>query len=167
MKKTVIWILVVLVVLSIAGFVAWRFWPVETINLEEYTPSEEFEPAYEALETKTPEYDIEETVRAMNALEVAQCQSEDFMSYLEYVAKQDFSRVAPEVLEQKKKLFPILQRLYELQKEHEELNDVWMLMRSATSGARHRFDDYGRCHPELCECGWWNGEGADGCLRRV
>lgn len=135
MKKTVIWILVALVVLGIAGFVAWRFWPVETINLEEYTPSEEFEPAYEALEAKTPEYDIEETVRAMNALEVAQCQLEDFMSYLEYVAKQDFSRVAPEVLEQKKKLFPILQRLYELQKEHEELDDVWMLMRSATSGA--------------------------------
>lgn len=135
MKKAIIWTLVVLVVLGIAGFVAWRFWPVETINLEEYTPSEEFEPAYEALESKTPEYDIEETVRAMNALEVAQCQSEDFMSYLEYVAKQDFSRVAPEVLEQKKKLFPILQRLYELQKEHEELDDVWMLMRSATSGA--------------------------------
>lgn len=135
MKKTIVWTLVVLVVLGIAGFVAWRFWPVETINLEEYTPSEEFEPAYEAMTPKTPEYDIEETVKAMNALEVAQCQSEDFMSYLEYVAKQDFSRVAPEVLEQKKKLFPILQRLYELQKEHEELNDVWMLMRSATSGA--------------------------------
>ena len=135
MKKTVIWTLVALVVLGIAGFVAWRFWPVETINLEEYTPSEEFEPAYEAMKAKTPEYDIEETVRAMNALEVAQCQSEDFMSYLEYVAKQDFSKVAPEVLEQKKKLFPILQRLYELQKEHEELDDVWMLMRSATSGA--------------------------------
>ena len=87
------------------------------------------------MEAKSPDYDIEETVRAMNALEVAQCQSEDFMSYLEYVAKQDFSRVAPEVLEQKKKLFPILQRLYELQKEYKELDDVWMLMRSATSGA--------------------------------
>ena len=135
MKKTIVWTLVVLVVLGITGFVAWRFWPVEPINLENYTPSEEFEPAYEAMESKSPEYDIEETVRAMNALEVAQCQSEDFMSYLEYVAKQDFSRVAPEVLEQKKKLFPILQRLYELQKEYKELDDVWMLMRSATSGA--------------------------------
>ncbi len=135
MKKTIVWTLVVLVVLGIAGAVAWRFWPAETINLEEYTPSKEFEPAYEAMEAKAPEYDIEETVRAMNALEVAQCQSDDFMSYLEYVAKQDFSRVAPEVLEQKKKLFPILQRLYELQKEHEELDDVWMLVRSATSGA--------------------------------
>ncbi len=135
MRKIIVWTLVGVVVLGIAAFVAWRFWPVEAINLEEYTPSEEFEPAYEAMEAKSPDYDIEETVRAMNALEVAQCQSEDFMSYLEYVAKQDFSRVAPEVLEQKKKLFPILQRLYELQKEYKELDDVWMLMRSATSGA--------------------------------
>lgn len=135
MRKIIVWTLVGVVVLGIAAFVAWRFWPVEVINLEEYTPSEEFEPAYEAMEAKSPDYDIEETVRAMNALEVAQCQSEDFMSYLEYVAKQDFSRVAPEVLEQKKKLFPILQRLYELQKEYKELDDVWMLMRSATSGA--------------------------------
>ena len=137
MKKWILWTLLAVVVLGIAGFVAWRFWPADKIDLEQYTPSEEFEPAWEALEvkSKTPEYDIEETVRAMNALEVAQCQSEDFMSYLEYVAKQDFSRVAPEVLEQKKKLFPILQRLYELQKEYDELDDVWMLMRSATSGA--------------------------------
>lgn len=135
MRKIIVWTLVGVVVLGIAAFVAWRFWPVEAINLEEYTPSEEFEPAYEAMEAKSPDYDIEETVRAMNALEVAQCQSEDFISYLEYVAKQDFSRVAPEVLEQKKKLFPILQRLYELQKEYKELDDVWMLMRSATSGA--------------------------------
>lgn len=122
-------------VLGVAGVLAWLFWPVNAIVLEEYVPSEEFEPAWEAMEAKTPEYDLEETVRAMNALEVAQCQSEDFMTYLEYVARQDFSRVAPDVLEQKKKLFPILQRLYELQKEHEELDDVWMLMRSATSGA--------------------------------
>ena len=135
MKKTTLWTLLAVLLLGIAAIIAWQCWPVQTIDLDTYTPTEEFEPAYEALQAKTPAYDIEETVRAMNALEVAQCQSEDFMSYLEYVAKQDFSHVAPEVLEQKKKLFPILQRLYELQKEHEELDDVWMLMRSATSGA--------------------------------
>ena len=135
MKKTVIWTLVVVAVLVIGGVLVWFFCLRDTLDLEEYVPSEEFKPAWEAMEAKTPEYDIEETVRAMNALEVAQCQSEDFMSYLEYVAKQDFSRVAPDVLEQKKKLFPILQRLFDLQKEYDELDDVWMLMRSATSGA--------------------------------
>lgn len=134
-NKTIVWSLLVAAVLGIAALVAWQFWPAEAVNLEEYVPAEEFEPAYEVMQAESPEYDIEETVRAMNALEVAQCQSEDFLSYLEYVAKQDFSRVAPDVLEQKRKLFPILQRLYELQKEHEELDDVWMLMKSATSGA--------------------------------
>ena len=135
MKRAIVGTLVVAAVLGIAAVVIWHFWPQEAVNLEEYVPSEEFMPAYEAMQVDEPDYDIEETVRAMNALEMAQCQSEDFLSYLEYVAKQDFSRVAPDVLEQKKKLFPILQRLYDLQKEHEELDDVWMLMRSATSGA--------------------------------
>ena len=86
MKKKITWTVVAVVVLGIAALIVWHFWPVETINLEEYTPSEEFEPAWEAMtnqpEEKAPTYDIEETVRAMNALEVAQCQSEDFMSYL-------------------------------------------------------------------------------------
>ena len=134
MRRVIVRVGAVVAVLVIAAVAMWHFWPKETIVLEEYVPSEEFVPAYEALQAESPDYDIEETVRAMNALEVAQCQSEDFLSYLEYVARQDFSRVAPDVLEQKKKLFPILQRLYELQKEHEELDDVWMLMRSATSG---------------------------------
>lgn len=136
MKKSLSWIIVILLIAA-AGFAVWYFFfkPQNPIDLENYQPTEEFEPAYEALEPKGPDYDIEETVRAMNALEVAQYQSEDFMSYLEYVAKQDYSKVAPDVLEQKKKLFPIMQRLFELQKQYEEFDDVWMLMRSAGSGA--------------------------------
>ncbi|MBQ9101430.1 MAG: hypothetical protein IJY54_08680 [Paludibacteraceae bacterium] len=139
MKRGLLYLFLLLIFLGIIAILLWHFNFLKLQESEVYQPSQEFQPAFEALESDSPvdnpEYDIEETVRAMNALEVAQCQSEDFISYLEYVARQDFSRVAPEVLEQKKKLFPILQRLYELQKEHKELNDVWMLMRSATSGA--------------------------------
>lgn len=139
MKRGLLYLFLLLIFLSVIAILLWHFNFLKLQESEVYKPSQEFQPAFEALEADSPvdnlEYDIEETVRAMNALEVAQCQSEDFISYLEYVARQDFSRVAPEVLEQKKKLFPILQRLYELQKEHKELNDVWMLMRSATSGA--------------------------------
>lgn len=139
MKRGLLYLFLLLIFLGIIAILLWHFNFLKLQESEVYRPSQEFQPAFEALESDSPvdnpEYDIEETVRAMNALEVAQCQSEDFISYLEYVARQDFSRVAPEVLEQKKKLFPILQRLYELQKEHKELNDVWMLMRSATSGA--------------------------------
>lgn len=134
MKKKIGVIFVIVIILGVIGVVAFYFGE-EKSNTGSYTPSEEFQPAWKAMGVKNVGYDIEETVRAMNALEVAQCQSEDFMSYLEYVARQDFSRVAPEVLEQKKRLFPILQQLYELQKEHEELDDLWMIMRSATSGA--------------------------------
>ena len=139
MRKSTFLIVLGTIFVVVVGFVIWHFQKVEPIEVENYVPSEEFQPAYEVL-TKDEYsvdagYDIEETVRATNALEVAQCHSVDFTSYLEYVAKQDFSKVAPEVLEQKQKLFPILQRLYELQKQHKELNDVWMLMRSATSGA--------------------------------
>ena len=139
MKRGLLYLFLLLIFLGVIAILLWHFNFLKLQESEVYQPSQEFQPAFEALESDSPvdnpEYDIEETVRAMNALEVAQCQCEDFISYLEYVARQDFSRVAPEVLEQKKKLFPILQRLYELQKEHKELNDVWMLMRSATSGA--------------------------------
>ena len=135
MKKKKTFIIITLL-LVIAGGLTWWLWPND--SLKDYQPSQEFKPAFEALDKGTEDaekYDIEETVRAMNSLEMAQYQSEDFLSYLEYVAKQDFSNVPQEVLDQKKKLFPILQRLFELKKQHEELDDVWMLMRSASSGA--------------------------------
>ncbi|MEE0912235.1 MAG: hypothetical protein U0L67_07280 [Paludibacteraceae bacterium] len=139
MKRGLFYLFLLFIFLGVIAILLWHFNFLMLQESEVYQPSQEFKPAFEALEADSPmdnpEYDLEETVRAMNALEVAQCHSADFVSYLEYVARQDFSRVAPEVLEQKKKLFPILQRLYELQIEHKELNDVWMLMRSATSGA--------------------------------
>lgn len=141
MKKGAFIVFLLVMFLGTAALIFLQFKQKKNAEETGYVPSEEFEPAYEVLKSDVIEYDIEETVRAMNALEVAQCQSEDFLSYLEYVAKQDFSRVAPDVLEQKKKLFPILQQLYELQKEHKELNDVWMLMRSATSGASSFVDE--------------------------
>lgn len=133
-KKAIAITLTTIVILLCAGCAYWYFMPSSDIDLENYTPAEEFEPAYDAMHSKGETYDIEETVRIMNSLEVAQSQSKDFASYLEYVAKQDYSRVAPDVIEQKKKLFPILQRLFELQKEYSELNDTWMLVRSAGTG---------------------------------
>ena len=145
MKRGLFYLFLLFIFLGVIAILLWHFNFLKLQESEVYQPSQEFKPAFEALEADSPmdnpEYDLEETVRAMNALEVAQCHSADFVSYLEYVARQDFSRVAPEVLEQKKKLFPILQRLYELQKEHKELNDVWMLMRSATSGASSFFEE--------------------------
>ncbi len=135
MTKKTIALLVAGIALILCGVCTYIYFrPSQAIDLDNYTPSAQFEPAYEALQSKGEAYDIEETVRLMNALEVAQTQSKDFVSYLEYVAKQDYSRVAPEVIEQKKKLFPILQHLFELKNQYAELDDAWMLMRSAGTG---------------------------------
>ncbi len=129
---------IVILLLVVAGGLIWHSSSRrdDSIDLKNYTPNKEFAPAFNAL-NKTPEpaYDIEETVRILNGLEAAQNQSEDFMSFLEYMAKQDYSKVPQDVLDAKKELLPILQKLYDLQQQYDELDNVWMLARSATSGA--------------------------------
>lgn len=80
-------------------------------------------------------YDIEETVRIMHGLELAQSQSEDFYAFLEYMAKQDYRLVADDVLQSKTKLLAILQEMFVLEKEHEELSDIWVLAKSFGAGA--------------------------------
>ena len=79
-----------------------------------YVPSEEMKPAYMAITEvigkkeqvgNNVDYDLEETIRILNSLEIAQTQSKNFDDFLLYMAKQDYSRVAPEVLKAKAK-FP-------------------------------------------------------------
>ena len=139
MKKLIITIIAIVVV-AIATILIWKNCSSDEgqIDLENYTPSKEFQPAAEALE-QTPEsqYDIEETVRILNGLEVAQSQSEDFFSFLEYMAKQDYSKVPQDVIDAKKKLLPILQKMFDLQQQYDELDGIWMLARSASTGASH------------------------------
>lgn len=110
-----------------------------------YVPSEEMKPAYtaltEAIEEKEQEggnekYDLEETIRILNSLEVAQTQSESFDDFLLYMAKQDYSRVAPEVLKAKAKFFPVMQHMYELQKEYKDFSTLWMVARSVAAGGQ-------------------------------
>lgn len=110
-----------------------------------YEPTEELKPAYtaimEVIEEKeqtgaNADYDLEETIRILNSLEVAQTQSESFDDFLLYMAKQDYSRVAPEVLKAKAKFFPVMQHMYELQKEHKEFSTLWMVARSVAAGQK-------------------------------
>lgn len=110
-----------------------------------YVPSEEMKPAYTAITevieekeqaTGSVDYDLEETIRILNSLEIAQTQSETFDDFLLYMAKQDYSRVAPEVLRVKVKFFPVMQRMYQLQKEHKEFSTLWMVARSVAAGGQ-------------------------------
>lgn len=138
--KGLIIALCIIVVVVLGGGGIWLWHSLHhtggSITLDDYTPSAEFEPAFEAIsKTPEPEYDIEETVRILNGMEVAQYQSDDFFDFLEYMAKQDYSRVPADVLNAKKELFPILQKMFELQQKYKELDNIWLLARSATSGA--------------------------------
>ncbi|MBO4328200.1 MAG: hypothetical protein J5831_02180 [Bacteroidales bacterium] len=111
---------------------------------EPYQPIEEFEEAYTALQPQEEEpassYDLENTIRVINSLEVAQTQLQGFDDFLGYMARQDYSGVPAEVLESKAKLMPVLQRLYLLQKQHDELNFWTSLVQKLGSDVAGRID---------------------------
>lgn len=91
----------------------------------EYVPIAAFEPSYKAMQgAQDDSYDIEETVRILNGLELAQAQSEDFDAFLEYMARQDYSKVAQEVVDLRMKLLPVLQEMYLIEQEYKEVN-LW------------------------------------------
>ena len=110
-----------------------------SLSLDNYKPVEAFVPAYEAISKQEGlqsgrDYDLEKTVRVLNALELAQVRSESFDEFLDYMARQDYTGVAPDVLEAKRKLFPVLEYTYKLREQDEQLSDAWMLMRGAARG---------------------------------
>jgi hypothetical protein len=117
-----------------------------SMDLEQYEPVEEFAKAYEALSSQEQmssdaPYDLEQTIRVINAMELAQMHAESFDDFLDYMAKQDYTGVAPDVLEAKRKLFPLLEYTYKLQQQDEQLSNIWMLMRSVARGGESLMDD--------------------------
>ena len=91
---------------------------IGALDLEHYEPVDKFVPAYEALNNRTDlstgkDYDIEQTVRVINALEIAQANSKNFNEFLMMMARQDYTGVAPDVMEAKQRLLPILQYIRE------------------------------------------------------
>ncbi len=110
-----------------------------TLDIDNYQPVEAFVDAYEAINNQQDlqsgqDYDLEKTVRVINALELAQVRASSFDEFLDYMARQDYTGVAPDVLEAKRKLFPVLEYTYKLRQQDEQLSDVWMLMRGAARG---------------------------------
>jgi len=111
----------------------------EKNETKDYQPTEEFIPVFNAMTEKQTEklkvdYGIEETVRILNGLELAQHNSENFNDFLIIMAKQDYSRVPKEVVDVKLKLLPILQQMYELQSLHKEL-DSWSIFKNSALNA--------------------------------
>lgn len=91
----------------------------------DYVPIEAFEPSYKALQgAQGDSYNIEATVRILNGLELAQAQEENFDDFLAYMAKQDYSQVAQDVVDLRVQLLPILQEMYLIDQEYENIN-IW------------------------------------------
>ena len=116
-----------------------------TVDIDNYRPVDEFVEAYDAIKNQEQlqsgrDYDIEKTMRVINALELAQVRSNSFEEFLDYMAREDYTGVAPDVLEAKRKLFPVLEYTYKLQAQDEQLTDVWMLMRGAARGGETLVD---------------------------
>jgi len=90
-----------------------------------------FEPAMDALEAgveqseQQPDYDLDKTIRVIHQIDLALKQDKDLPSYLQTVAVQDYSGVAPEVLQSRRKLMDILLRLYAKQVEADDQQAMW------------------------------------------
>ena len=90
-----------------------------------YVPIAAFEPSYKVLKgADNNSYDIEETVRILNGMELAQANSENFDAFLEYMARQDYSKVAQDVVDLRLSLLPILQEMYLIDAEYGQIN-MW------------------------------------------
>ena len=143
---------------NINSIIRWHLWVIllsgllmtgckqtaDPFELSNYRPVDDFVPAYEVLTSQQlaqGDYDLEKTVRVMNALELAQANSENFDEFLKVMARQDYEGVAPDVLEAKQKLMPVLQYMYQLRALDAELSDAWILARSAATGGMKMVGD--------------------------
>lgn len=82
------------------------------------------------LKSNDKSYDIEATMRVISGLDRAMNNSENFNDLLMYMAKQDYSNVAPEVVESRKDLLSILTKLYAKQTELDDQQSFWKVAQS-------------------------------------
>lgn len=95
----------------------------------EYVPIALFTPAYNALgdNNRDDDYDLNATIRIIRGLELARNQADDFESFLDYLTRQDYRGVAEDVLGAQRQMFPVLQKMYCVSRENEEIHDLWFL----------------------------------------
>ena len=134
MKKLIIIFVIIAVTAAIGGYCYLKIFNY-TPNFTNYEPKEEFKPAYNSLVERVAEkddsYDIEETIRIIHGLEIAQSHSTDFIDFLEFMAKQDYSKVSKEVVSAKLMLLPILQELFDLKQQYKDASNIWNILGNA------------------------------------
>ncbi|MEZ4315905.1 MAG: hypothetical protein R3F61_00300 [Myxococcota bacterium] len=124
---------VLVVVLPVGGWLYWDYTSkqaYEAAKLEQEAAAEEqFEPMLDALEAaaKKPEkaYDIDKTVRVIHEIDRAMQKDQSLQEYLVWASRQDYSDVAPEVLEARKEVLDVMMRLYAKQVQVEDQKAMW------------------------------------------
>ena len=116
----------------------------ESRDSKEFTPIPLFAPAYNSLQADadTSDYDLNATIRVIRALDLAYSSSESFETFLELLSKQDYRFVAPDVIEAERKLFPILQELYQFGQEVDKMDAVWTLVQMTESTLEGLGDEF-------------------------
>ena len=106
--------------------IALFFFSTTNCSEEKVVKNEKIESIKKKIKTSSTEsYDLSETIRIIHGLENAKKNSKNFEDYMEYMAGQDYSKVAPDVLEAKLKLFPILEKLIKAEKELKNTQNLW------------------------------------------
>jgi hypothetical protein len=85
------------------------------------------------IKSKDTTYDLEETMRVISGLDKAMNTKQDFDQLLLYMSKQDYSKVAPEVVASRQDLLKILTKLYAKQNQLEDQKAFWKIAQNIGS----------------------------------
>lgn len=123
---------------------------------EDYEPSQDFQAAFEAMgagaqrdvattgdRRKQPVedlVDLERTVQLMRGIELAQEKCDDWMSFLELLAKFDYTGVPRELIDSQKMLLPIMERLKAASEECKNSSKWWSVFKAMCHGGLATFE---------------------------
>jgi len=124
---------VMAVALPVGAYLYWDYSSRAALEVakveQEQAAEEQFSPMMEALETAAskPEkaYDIDKTVRVIHEIDLAMQEDQSLQDYLVWASRQDYSDVAPEVLEARKQVLDVMMRLYAKQVEADDQQAMW------------------------------------------
>lgn len=136
-------ILGVLAVVLIGSIVGLKYFQVD---LNKKKAEKEFGKVYEKIEedqAKQTAYDLEETIRIINGIDLAMQDQDNFKDYMFYMSRQDYSKVAPEVIEARTQLLKILQELYAKQSTLEKQEALWNVTKEMSEVIIHEFPQAG------------------------
>jgi tetratricopeptide (TPR) repeat protein len=120
------------VVVPVGGWFYWDWTAKKALEearvQQEAEAEQQFEPMMEALEqAAAPDapYDIDKTVRVIHEIDRAMQKEQSLEEYLQWASRQDYSDVAPEVLEARREMLDVLMRLYAKQVQVEDQRAMW------------------------------------------